>query len=223
MKILLRNERTYGALIHTLGLGILYRNGKHLTGYKKLMYEGELVMMEDPKEKFIPGGASDQNSKSFIYGKLNYLFILRGGVGRQRVIRSKPYWGGVEIRNFYSGGVDFGFTKPVYLYIIESSSSPTDQTLVAERFDPNHVNLNNIYGRAPFTTGFNKMSFYPGLYGKFAFSFEFGHDDTKIRCLEVGVILDKFIKSVPIMYSVDNHGIFGTAYLSYSFGRRFNK
>ena len=57
-----------------------------------------------------------------MYGKLNYLFVLRPGIGIQNVINSKPYWGGVEIRYFYYGGLSLGFTKPVYLYVYDAST-----------------------------------------------------------------------------------------------------
>ncbi len=210
-------------MLHTLGYGFGYRQGKHLTGYKKLIFEGEFVSMKDPKEIKILNPIGP-NSKSFIYGKLNYLFILRAGAGVQKVINSKPYWGGVEIRYFYYGGASICLTKPVYLfYKINYPVSPDAQgSYSPERYDPNKDD-NNIYGRAPFTYGLNKMNIHPGIYGKFGFNFEFGQEDTKIRCLEVGVTADAYPKPIPVMAFNPDKSIFLSAYLSYSFGRRLNK
>jgi hypothetical protein len=221
VKILMRKEHSFSINLNTQGGGFGFRTGHHLTGYKKLMYEGEFVMVKDPKEKRLLIYPVDQNSKPFFYGKLNYFYILRAGMGIQNVINSKPYWGGVEVRYFYFGGLDLGFTKPSYLYII-TSYDPQSHTAVinSERYDPGKHNLDNIYGRGPFTDGLGEIQIHPGLYGKFGFNFEFGQEEEKIRCLEVGLNLDAFPKPIPIMAFKNNEYLFLSFYLSYSFGKR---
>ena len=49
-KVLYRYEWSLYGLATTAGYGLGYRHGKHLTGYKKLMYEIEFALMKDPKE-----------------------------------------------------------------------------------------------------------------------------------------------------------------------------
>ena len=221
IKILLRKENSFGINVHSQGLGVGYRWGNHLTAYKKLMYEGEFVIMKHPKEikSLYP---IDENSKSYFYGKLNNFFILRAGTGIQKVINSKPYWGGVELKFFYYGGLSMGITKPVYLYIWNYTPSDQTATITIERYDPNKHDVDNIYGRAPFTEGIGEIRFHPGVYGKIGFNFEFGQDDEKTRSLEIGLNADAYPKAIPIMAYNTNNYLFLTAYLSYNFGRRKN-
>lgn len=223
IKILLRKENSFGINVHSQGLGLGYRFGHHLTGYKKLMYEGELVEMKHPKE-YKSINLFNENSKTFFYGKMNNFYVMKLGLGLQKVINSKPYWGGVEVRKFYYGGLSLGITKPVYLYIWNPISGTAEGNITIERYDPNnyrHV-IDYIYGRAPFTYGLGQLAFHPGLYGKFGFNFEFGKEDTRIRCLEAGLNIDAYPKPIPIMAFNNKNYVFLTFYLSYSFGKRKN-
>ncbi|MFH0867027.1 MAG: hypothetical protein V1904_12595, partial [Bacteroidota bacterium] len=86
-KILLRKEKSGFVMLHTSGIGLGYRSGKHITGYKKRMFEIEITGMKHPKEIKSINPYFD-NAKSYVYGKENYFFILRGGMGRQKVINS---------------------------------------------------------------------------------------------------------------------------------------
>jgi hypothetical protein len=235
-KILYRKEKSGYAFIHTQGWGLGYRFGKSLTYFKKRMFEFEFATLKDPKEKKI--SSFYDNSKSFVYGKLNYVVQLRGGIGRQRVINGKPYWGGVEVRYFYFGGVSLALAKPMYVYVYRVDPTTNEAKPVLERFEANNQSMLEIAGKGPFLKGLDMMSIYPGLYGKFGFSFEYGAEDKFLKSLEVGVAVDAYpFQQVPIMafnYSglcirgkMDNKDVvyldsFINLYLSIHFGRRSN-
>ncbi|HNW96817.1 MAG TPA: hypothetical protein PKK00_00235 [Bacteroidales bacterium] len=217
-KVLLRKENSGFLMIHTAGFGAGYRAGKHITGYKKRMFEVELTGMKHPKEVRIV--SPYDNARSYIYGKENFLFILRGGIGKQKVINSKPYWGGVELRYFYSGGVSMGFLKPVYLYIIHGSGDHYFYLL--EKYDPYKHFWDNIYGRAPFFQGFNKIKPLPGIYFKTGFNFEYGAYDETLKAIECGLAIDAYKDPAPIMAFNKNKSIFLSLYFSFHFGTRRN-
>ena len=221
VKVLFRKEKSAFLMIHTGGFGIGYRNGKHITGYKKRMLEFELTGMKHPKEirTVYP---NDNNSKSYIYGKENALFILRTGIGKQKIVNSKPYWGGVELRYFYYGGLSAGLLKPVYLYVLHLTNTPNLYNLSLEKYDPDKHFQENIYGRAPFFHGFDKIKPLPGLYFKTGLNFEYGTNDTSVRSLETGITVDAYIKPVPIMAFNENKNIFISLYISFHFGSRRN-
>ena len=68
------------------------------------MWEIEFTTYKEAKEvKTINPNYSD--SKSFVYGKLNYVYFLRGGLGFQHILNRKPYWGGVQLSYLYYGGI----------------------------------------------------------------------------------------------------------------------
>jgi hypothetical protein len=219
-KILFRKEWSCYLLAHTGGWGFGYRNGKHKTYLRKRMWELEFVTMKHPKEKKVV--SEWENSRSFIYGKLNSLFILRGAYGVQRVLNGKPYWGGVELRWFMYGGVSLAFTKPVYYYIVRQNLETLENEVVAERFNPQTQLISDIYGRGPFFKGFDHLGFYPGAYAKTGLNFEYGAYDELLKALECGVILDFYPIAVPVMAENPKNNIFLSLYLSFHLGKRTN-
>ena len=129
--ILLKNEASFGIIIHSNGFGIEGKRCYQKTYNRKLVLESQLVGMKHPKEiKSI--NPRFQNPKSFIYGKMNTLTILRLAVGEQRILYSKAERTGVEVRFNYLGGLSLGFAKPVYLLIDRSDTQNLDASLIAE-------------------------------------------------------------------------------------------
>jgi hypothetical protein len=132
---LMKHEATAGIQFHSAGWGIQFRRSFNLTGYKKLMLEGDYVSMKHPKEVKSVNQSFD-NARSYVYGKLNNFTILRLGVGRQRTFFSKGDRNGVEIRAIYSGGLSMGVLKPVFLQILEPTGTLGQFDLSVQRYDP---------------------------------------------------------------------------------------
>jgi hypothetical protein len=217
--VLLRREKSYYLNLHTNGWGVGYRVGKHLTGYLKRMYECEFVSMKHSKE-YSTSNQQYGNAKSFVYGKLNYFYILRPGIGLQKVINEKPYWGGIQLRYFGYLGGSIGFLKPSYLYILPITNDEHLKTI--EKYDPDKHYIENIFGRAPFYYGLDELKIHPGAYIKAGLNFEYGTNPEKLKSLELGFCLDAYPKSVPIMAFDENNNFILTLYLSIHFGKRYN-
>jgi hypothetical protein len=217
-KILFRREQTGFIMVHSGGFGVGYRNGKSKTYFRKFIWEIDGLNIKHPKEFKI--SSYYQNSKNIIYGKLNDFYVLRGGVGQQHVLNGKPYWGGVEVRVFYSGGLSLGFAKPQYLYIVKYNEITRESYLDIERFDPDIHDITSIYSRAPFFKGFSHIGIYPGAYAKAGISFEYGADDKFVKTLECGAFLDAFYKNVPIMAKQKNNFLFVNVYIAFHLGKR---
>ncbi len=221
--VLYRKEKSFYFVLHNEGWGIGYRKGNRLAFNKTRMFEGELVGMSHPKE------TKSENpyfgdAHGFVYGQLNSLYVLRGGLGYIRMLNDKPYWGGVQVSYIYFGGASLGLARPKYLYIIKlDSSSPYGYDLVLERYNPEtHFLDDNIYGGGPLLKGFESIKPYPGLYGKFGFNFEFGEYDEKIRAIEVGGIIDYYFAKIPMMAFNKYPNYFLTLYINIQFGKRYN-
>lgn len=166
------------------------------------------------------------NSKRYVYGKSNDAFFLRGGFIWKKLLNRKPDWGkkGVEVRLTYGGGLSIGIAKPYYLYIItDISGSGETFSIVPERYDPTKHSNTDIYGRAPFSKGINEITIHPGIHLKGGLNFEFGTQSTKVKALEIGAALDILPVGMTIMYSSTDQILFPSFFLSFSFGKRFNK
>src|SRR4030095_6265858 len=217
---LMKNEFTFGLNIHTAGWGLNARRSKNITGYKKRVLELEFVNMKHPKEIRSVNPYYD-NAKSFFYGKLNTMTVMRTAIGRQKVLFSKAERGGVEVRLHYSGGLSLAFVKPVYLNILHDTANENEKIVVVERYDPDLHDTDDIYGRASFVEGFTEMKLYPGAYGKLGLSFEYGTYSTDIKCIEAGVTFDGYGKEIPIMAKTDNNQFFINLYINLLYGRKW--
>ena len=236
MGFLLRREKSGNVMIHTLGYGVGYRFGVNKTYFKNRMFEFDLLEMRAPNQ-VRRYNQTFPNPRSYVYGKLYSLFIVRAGIGQQVLMNRKPYWGGVEVRAFYYGGLDIGLAKPTYLYIAYYTIDPSinrpvfDRTSL-ERYDPEKhfpyiganptPPLNDIYGRGPILSGFSNIKIYPGLYAKGGFNFEFSAQNDRIKSVEIGAAMDVFPKPVPVMAFSEPSYFFITGYLSFHFGKRYN-
>lgn len=218
--VLLKKEQSGAITLHTNGWGAGYRYGNHVTGYMKRLYEVEFSTMKHPKETKLQNPYYF-NSKPYTFGKKNSMFIIRGHIGNQHVMFSKPNWGGVEVRYFYVGGASIAFLKPIYLYIL--SEDLQDFSLTTEKYDPEEHFSDNIYGRGPFTKGFDEISIKPGASVKAGLNFEYGPYMEKLKTLEVGATLDFYPSPIEIMALNDPNYFFLTLYFSFHFGKRYNK
>jgi len=220
-KVILKKEMMGGATIHTAGLGILFRKGYNPNAFKKNLWQLEFVGIRSQKQVRINFyGAYYSNANSYVYGKLNKVYLLRGGLGQQFLLTRKPYWGGVELRFAYYGGLSLGMAKPIYLYIINQNDY---NSITSEKYNPNEHFIDNIYGRAPFLDGVNETKFHPGLYIKAGLDFYFGQYNSSIKSMEIGFVIDGYITSIPIMAFREEYYYFANIYLSVAFGKRYNK
>lgn len=233
MGFLLRKEKSGNIMLHTLGYGLGFRFGTNKTYFKNRMFEFDLLEMRAPNQvkQF---NRNFTNPRSYVYGKLNNLYLVRAGIGRQHLLNRKPYWGGVEVRAFYYGGLDIGLAKPTYLYIAYYEYDGTRLTVdhvALEPYDPllhfPYVGTaqnprSDIFGRGPILSGFNKIKIYPGIYAKGGFNFEFSAMNDRIKSVEAGVTLDVFPNPVPVMAFKEKNSYFVTGYLSFHLGRRYN-
>jgi hypothetical protein len=221
VKILYRNEMSGGILAHTYGgFGINLRRGKHVTGTRKRVTEGEFTYIRDPKEIKTVNPSFD-NSKGFYYGKLNTLMVLRLGTGFQNVIYKKPEKSGVEIRYVTMAGFSLGIAKPVYLEILHPGSQSNTYTLSTEKYEADKYTIDQIYGRAPFFKGFGESTLYPGGYVKLGLNFEYGSYDDAVKAIECGVVVDGYAKVIPIMANDINRQVFVGLYINILYGRKW--
>lgn len=219
--VLLEKQWSIGVLVNTNGWGLKFRRGRNIAALKQFMWEIEFTTYKSSKEirtinPYLP------DSKSYFYGKLNSVYFLRGGLGFQRVLNRKPYWGGVQLSYIYYGGFTLGLAKPVYLYINYEAGNGSE--IKEEKYNPDNPQHfpENIYGRGSFLKGFNMISLYPSVYVKAGLEFEFGTRNRRIRALEAGGILDFSPVPIPIMAYNPKQQFFPALYVSMSIGKRYN-
>ena len=218
-RVLLKKELTGGITVHVLGMGMNFRKGINKTFFNSRIFEIEVVSMKHPKQIRVVNPYY-YNARSYVYGKLNHVYILRAGYGFKKLLNRKPYWGGIELRALYMGGISVAFAKPVYLYFWDETYS----FIKEEKYNPDNYYHSSeyIYGRAPFTDGLGELKVYPGFFAKAGLNFEFGTLNSKIRALEAGGVIEYFPKAIPIMAFNPAQNLLITFYLNFSLGKRYN-
>jgi hypothetical protein len=218
-KIIYNQQAVGGLSAHTEGWGFFYRRAKILDIYKKIFWETEAVTMHSQQE-YKTSNPTQPDASSYYFGKLNGMEAIRLGAGVSRMIWRKNDLSCVQIDAVYSAGFSLAILKPVWLDILENG--PTGEELqVPEKYDPNQDTPSNIYGRASVFDGLNELAYYPGLYGRAGFNFDFSNRHKSVKALELGLIVDAYKDVIPMMAFSKNNQVFANLYLSISFGKRW--
>lgn len=217
-KIFFRNERSFGVLLNSDGFGLSYRDARRIDYLNKRYYEFEIGNLKSPRE-YRETNPIYQTPGTFIYGKLNTVFYLRGSIGHQRELFRKADLGGVAVRVFFSAGPTLAVYKPIY-YKFLYPVSQYEFVIKEEKLDISLYEHSPefIYSKAPFTKGLDETKLLPGVYGKFGFNFEYSKEEKLIHAVEVGTSLSAFPKKIPIMATSDNKAVFFSLFVSYRFG-----
>lgn len=216
--VLYRNEMSFGIFAHSRGFGINLMRAKHVTGTRKRLLEIEALNMKHPKE--IKVSNNTDNSKRFIYGKLNNILLFRGGVGYQTTIFKRSDRKSIEIRTSYYLGGNLTFAKPNYILVFRENSQGT-KFQESKRYNPEIHTIDSISGRGPLVDGLAEMKVYPGLYAKLNLSFEYAPYSNKVKAIETGIIFDYYPKALPIMAKNPAENFIVTLYVGFVFGKKW--
>ncbi|HOO99448.1 MAG TPA: hypothetical protein PLV06_12210 [Bacteroidales bacterium] len=214
--VFFRNERSFAVLLNSDGLGLNYREAKRINYLNKRLLEFDLGTLRHPKEYRISNPYTT-GTGTFVFGKLNSVVYLRGGIGRQREIYSKADLGGVAVRYFYSAGPVLAFYKPIY-YRVLYPVSLVEWEIREEKFEVSIHDPSDIYSRASIFKGLGETKVLPGLYAKGGFNFEYSKQDKVIHAIETGLQINVFPKNIPIMANNENKAVFFSLFVSYRFG-----
>ncbi len=216
--VLYRNEMSFGVFAHSRGFGVNFMRAKHVSGTRKRLLEVEALNLKHPKE--IKVSNQSDNSKRFIYGKLNSILLFRAGVGYQTTIFKRADRKSVEIRTSYYLGGNLTFAKPNYILVYRQNSFGTKYQ-ESVRYDPNRHTIDSISGKGPALDGLSELKIYPGLYAKANLSFEYAPYSNKVKAIETGVIFDYYPKALPIMARNPAENFIVTLYVGFVFGKKW--
>lgn len=232
--IIYRKETTADLRLHNNGLALAINFGEIRTYYRTNYYHFELGTMHSPREHKQSKNLNvigNELPKEFKLGKQNSVFILRAGKGIKRYISDKARRKGVSLGYSIEGGPSLALLKPTYLKFIEQvvvngelESILVDKKYSAENRDE-FIDYGSIYGGSSFSTGLKEISILPGFQAKAGLFFSVGAFDEYVKAAEAGVMVDVFIKKVPIMVETEglrNSPFFVNLYVNLHFGRRSN-
>lgn len=219
-RLVYSHQNTYHVALHSQGLGAGFKIGKIKSINVTRNWEAQFVSLHSHKEiKTI--NVSTYNTRAFVYGKLNYAYVLRFGYGEERRIFGKPYWGGVETRWTYEAGASLALLKPYYYYVVNykpDGNGSYYETIEEQTFSSGA----DILGRSSFIKGIAETKPSPGVHASLGLSFEIGKNRTRVQAINVDMKAECFPLGVSIMDSERDRRFFLTFMVSYNWGTRFN-
>ncbi|MCX6226298.1 MAG: hypothetical protein NTV01_16375 [Bacteroidia bacterium] len=220
-KVFYRNERSWSGSLNSNGWGINYRYNKRIDAFSSMIFDVDLASIHHPKEIKSQSPYIGGWGRSYVFGKTNEAFSLRGGAGYQKELFSKFDQGGISIRFFSGAGLSLALLKPVYYQKVTGLNTATMELYWEKSlFDPDYMqSVYDIYDRESFFTGINESTVVPGFYARAGLSFEYSSEDRLIHAIEGGIQLEGFLKKLLILATSDNHQLFLTLYVSYRFGK----
>jgi hypothetical protein len=214
-------KEVYGGFnLHTAGMGGTLTFAKFITYKQKRLLTLDVVTMKHPKEVKIRSYV-DENSKDFVFGKLNGVVITRLGYGKKFLKYEKLREKGVNISWHVSGGLSLAFMKPIYLDVVNILPDGSLSTPKQEAYNPEEHHLNNIYGKSRGLLGLAETTINPGGFVKLGIEFEYNDNREYIKAIETGFAIDVFPKRLPIMAFTENKFLYPTLYINVLIGQRF--
>lgn len=221
--LIYQKQGAFGFKFNTDAWSMFYEHGKYKTINKTNLWWLEFGERKDKKEEKVPTLSASQGFlviSSYIYGKRNNFYYLKGGLGQQLLIGGKGNKNGVAVSAIYGGGLSAGLLKPYYIEIQNPATNAREQI----KYSPDNENLfldpSVIIGKGNFGKGFNEITFVPGAHARAALRFDYGRYNEVLSAMEVGVNAEYYSKAMPVMLLNKEHKFFFNAYISLVFGKR---
>ncbi|GAA5224818.1 hypothetical protein [Membranihabitans marinus] len=197
--------------------------------YTNDFFQFEVGQIRHPKE--LSSGIQNLKSsisrgfyKNYSYGKQNSLFTARASKGKRVYWSDKTTVKSVQIGYTYKYGVSLGMLKPYYIQIIEEEQGFYNRELkdikYSEEIREAFLDEENIFGKSSFSKGLGEMKVMPGVHAQGGLLFDWGQDSKTILATEVGLMMDFYFSSVPLMVDQSSKPFFLNLYVSVQFGRR---
>jgi len=231
--LLYEHDLSFGVRLNTNGWGIFSTVGKAHTADRSHYYQFEFVEIKHPKEiknsKDYTNFGRGPTPKPFVFGKQNSFFSLRAAYGNRVFLGGKAEKSGVEVNWTYQVGPTLGILKPYYLDIEYDRKQTINGTYIYTqqvKYDPNNpdsrfLQFPYIVGYSGFSYGLDEMKIIPGLNAKTGFNFDWANYSDYVVAMEVGISVDLYARSIPIMVLETNRPYFVALYLGIQFGKRW--
>ena len=224
--IIYDKENALDVRLHTHGWMVGVDIGKIKTYYKTTFYHiqlGELKHFKESRKStdFSSTIAPSTGFRSYTFGKQNYAFAVRAGMGMKRYYSEKAAKNGVAVALSYSAGLTAAIMKPYYLEVGGSRDVTFGQAI---KYTPetakNFLDPYKIRGKAGLLKGIGESSIIPGAHAQVGVHLDWGAFDEFLRAIEAGIMLDVFPKSLPIMINEQNRPFYLNLYVSLQLGKR---
>jgi hypothetical protein len=131
------------------------------------------------------------SSTPFIFGKVNNVYSLQLGYGREYLLLPGILEGNIAVGFTVQGGFSLAMLKPYYLRLLYVTDTPTKKAWVQEeKYNganaDKFLNTGYILGKSKWKQGLNETIFIPGIYLDGAIAIKFAKSKTFIKAVALG-------------------------------------
>jgi len=165
------------------------------------------------------------NTTPFIFGKVNNLYLLQIGYGREQLLLPRILEGNISLSFRYGAGFSLGLLKPYYLRLLytDFTVSPQKVWLQEEAYsDANKdlfLNRDRVFGASKWSKGLGSIDYVPGAYLDGAFVIETANSKNFIQTVTIGGQLSVYSKSLGIMADQKAYPFMGVFYVGLALGK----
>jgi len=224
-----RKQSAYALKLNTDGMSFYYEHGKYKSMNRTNLWWVEFGEKKNQKQNKqtpqptltnYPGFSIISVGNNFVFGKVNNLYPLKIGFGRQYLIGNKGTTNGIAITAAYGGGVSFGIVKPYFLQVVDSTSNTEISDIRYNQNPSEFLDPNSIVGASSLSKGIPHITVIPGLHLRGSLRFDYGRYRESLSALEIGFNADYYANKISIMANNPSSNLFGDVYLALVFGRR---
>lgn len=162
----------------------------------------------------------------FVFGKINNLYLLQLGHGREFLILPGILDGNLSVSLRAQAGFSLAMLKPYYLKLVYLEFNPDQHAYVqeekySEANDEKFLNSSFILGASKWKQGLGEMTYVPGAYADVAIAIEPIRNKTFIKTVTLGGNFSIHSKSLEIMAHQKAYPWQACLYAGLSLGKRW--
>lgn len=224
-----RQQFSLGGRLNTNGWSGLMYYQKRVSRTQAHFYQ--LSFSEIKHEKQVKQQGSNKNfpelgnASPFVFGKVNNLYTLQIGHGRELLLLPGVLEGNISISFRAQAGFSLAMLKPYYIKLIYADLSNNTAYLQEERYTEQNkdkfLKQDEILGSAKWSKGLDKITYVPGGYADAAFTLEPQKSKVFIQTITLGTQFALYAKSLPIMAERKAYPYQGSLYVGLALGKRW--
>ena len=188
----------------------------------------EVKEEKETKQQGTNGGFAELgNSSPYIFGKINNLYLLKLGYGREKTLLPAVLDGNVSIGFRWNGGVSLAMLKPYYLKLIyaDLSTAPASAVAQEEQYSESNkdrfLNSGLILGRGGWSKGLSEMQYLPGAYAEAAITIMPRKTKAFIQTVTLGVSGSIYTTNLSLLAQVKSNPWEAMLFAGIEIGKRW--
>lgn len=220
----------WGMAVKTNGWKMTFRWLRTINPDYSYHVYADISEISHPREQLAYANATNGrviSQFSYLNGKTDILYPIHLGVGLNKYIVNKASNNGVFVQAFGTGGLIFGIQKPYNLEIIDPENSRRTKVIYYTSETSRYYNISDIEDHSKlrgrtfnaFLGGWDNTSLKSGIFAELGVRLGFAKNKGLMNTINVGVGLDCFFDSVPLMVNDPRDNLFFHFFASFEIGK----